>query len=97
MPYPERGVSGLLRGDDSTQAVMSDRETGPLPAGTSLRADPAHAGAILEAALDAVITIDHHGRVLEFNLAAERTFGYTKQDVLGRELAGLTRSRVPPA
>ncbi len=65
-----------------------------MPAETSLRADPAHAGAILDAALDAVITIDHHGRVLEFNSAAERTFGYSKQEVLGRELAALI---VPPA
>jgi diguanylate cyclase (GGDEF)-like protein/PAS domain S-box-containing protein len=93
MPYPERGVTGLLRGDDPSQAVINDHEIGPLPAGTSLRADPAHAGAILDAALDAVITIDHQGRVLEFNPAAERTFGYAKQDVVGRELAGLI---VPP-
>jgi diguanylate cyclase (GGDEF)-like protein/PAS domain S-box-containing protein len=49
----------------------------------------AHALAILDAALDAVITIDHLGRVLEFNLAAEWTFGYRREDVLGRELAEL--------
>ena len=53
-----------------------------------------HAGAILDAALDAVITIDHRGHVLEFNVAAERTFGYSKRDVLGRESAALI---VPPA
>jgi diguanylate cyclase (GGDEF)-like protein/PAS domain S-box-containing protein len=74
--------------------VIKDRDTGPVPAETSLRADPAHAGAILDAALDAVITIDHHGRVLEFNSAAERTFGYSKQEALGSELAALV---VPPA
>ena len=53
----------------------------------------AHAHAILDAALDAVITIDHLGHVLEFNRAAERTFGFRKDDVLGRELAALV---VPP-
>jgi diguanylate cyclase (GGDEF)-like protein/PAS domain S-box-containing protein len=74
--------------------VINDRDTEPLPAAASLGTDPAHASAILDAALDAVITIDHLGRVLEFNAAAERTFGYSKQDVLGRELAGLI---VPPA
>ena len=58
-----------------------------------MRAGEAHAAAILDSALDAVITIDHHGRVLEFNVAAERTFGYSKQEVLGRELAELI---VPP-
>jgi diguanylate cyclase (GGDEF)-like protein/PAS domain S-box-containing protein len=58
-----------------------------------VRAGEAHAAAILDSALDAVITIDHHGRVLEFNVAAERTFGYSKRKVLGRELAELI---VPP-
>jgi diguanylate cyclase (GGDEF)-like protein/PAS domain S-box-containing protein len=59
----------------------------------SVRAGEAHAAAILDSALDAVITIDHHGRILEFNVAAENTFGYSKQKVLGRELAELI---VPP-
>jgi len=59
----------------------------------ALHVGEAHAHAILDAALDAVITIDHLGQVLEFNRAAEKTFGYRKQDILGRELAELV---VPP-
>jgi PAS domain S-box-containing protein len=50
--------------------------------------------AILEAALDCVITIDGRGRVLEFNPAAERTFGYRSEEAIGREMAELI---VPPA
>jgi PAS domain S-box-containing protein len=50
--------------------------------------------AILDSALDAVITMNHRGEVLEFNRAAERVFGYTRQDVLGREMAELI---VPPS
>ena len=42
--------------------------------------------AILEAALDCIITIDDRGRVLEFNPAAEETFGYSAEDVVGREM-----------
>jgi diguanylate cyclase (GGDEF)-like protein/PAS domain S-box-containing protein len=49
--------------------------------------------ALLESALDCVIAIDHQGRILEFNPAAERTFGYRRADVLGKELAELI---VPP-
>jgi PAS domain S-box-containing protein len=45
--------------------------------------------AILESALDCIITIDDRGRVLEFNPAAERTFGYTRRQAVGRELAEL--------
>jgi diguanylate cyclase (GGDEF)-like protein/PAS domain S-box-containing protein len=54
-----------------------------------VRAGEAHAAAILDSALDAVVTIDHLGRVLEFNVEAERTFGYAKEDVVGQELAEL--------
>lgn len=50
--------------------------------------------AILEAALDCVITIDARGRVLEFNPAAERTFGYPRAEAIGRDLAELI---IPPA
>ena len=47
------------------------------------------ATAMLESALDAIIAIDHEGRVIEFNAAAERTFGYRREETLGRELAEL--------
>ena len=39
----------------------------------------AHAAAAIAAALDALITIDHRGRVLEFNNAAEDIFGYSRE------------------
>ena len=50
--------------------------------------------AILESALDCIITADHHGRITEFNPAAERTFGYRRQDVVGLPLADVI---VPPS
>ena len=43
--------------------------------------------AIFKAALDCIIYMDHHGRILDFNPAAERTFGYRREDVVGRPLA----------
>ncbi|HLF68382.1 MAG TPA: EAL domain-containing protein [Gaiellaceae bacterium] len=69
------------------------RSTESAPA-ASEHAGPAYARAILDASLDAVITIDHRGHVLEFNRAAEETFGYRREDVRGRELAELI---VPPS
>ncbi len=45
--------------------------------------------AILTSALDCIITMDAQGRVLEFNPAAERVFGYTRAEVIGQELAEL--------
>src|SRR5215204_4726404 len=49
--------------------------------------------AILDGSLDCVVAIDGRGRVLEFNRAAERTFGYTAEEALGAELIDLI---VPP-
>jgi len=50
--------------------------------------------AMLASSLDAVVTIDGTGRVLTFNRAAERTFGYAAADALGRDVAELI---IPPA
>src|SRR5580700_4778266 len=45
--------------------------------------------AIVDSALDCIVTIDHEGCITEFNPAAERTFGYRRNDVLGRPLANV--------
>ena len=45
--------------------------------------------AILESALDCIITIDGSGRVREFNPAAERVFGFSRAEAVGTELAEL--------
>jgi PAS domain S-box-containing protein len=54
----------------------------------------ARKGAILESAIDGIVTVDHEGRIFEWNPAAERMFGYRRVDVLGKELHQLI---VPPA
>lgn len=40
--------------------------------------------AIMETSLDALLIMDHHGRILDFNGAAESMFGHKRGDVLGR-------------
>lgn len=45
--------------------------------------------AILESALDCIITMDHQGKIIEFNPAAEKTFGYPRAAALGQSLAEL--------
>jgi PAS domain S-box-containing protein len=49
--------------------------------------------AILSAALDCIISMDHEGKVVEWNRAAERVFGYNREDVIGKPLANLI---IPP-
>ena len=63
------------------QAADADRE--------QLKVTLARKAGVLATALDAIITIDEAGSVVEFNPAAERIFGYRQADVLGREMAGL--------
>ena len=50
--------------------------------------------AVINGALDGIVTIDEKGQLIEFNPAAERIFGYTKQQVLGKSLANVM---IPPA
>jgi two-component system, LuxR family, sensor kinase FixL len=42
--------------------------------------------ALLDAAVDAIIVIDHLGTVEEFSLAAERMFGYAAEEVIGHNV-----------
>jgi PAS domain S-box-containing protein len=42
--------------------------------------------AVLEASLDAIVSIDHHGIIVEWNPAAERVFGVSRADAVGREM-----------
>jgi len=45
--------------------------------------------AILDSALDAIITIDAGGRIVEFNPAAEQSFGYSRAEAIGKSMAEL--------
>jgi PAS domain S-box-containing protein len=60
----------------------------------AVRESEARNRAILDAALDAVITMNHRGEVIEFNRAAEQIFGYPASCAIGRQLADLI---VPPS
>jgi two-component system, chemotaxis family, CheB/CheR fusion protein len=50
--------------------------------------------ALLDSALDCIITMDARGLVTEFNPAAQRVFGYSREEAVGHELASLI---IPPA
>ncbi len=60
----------------------------------ALRQSEARKGAIVEAAMDAIITMNHEGCITEFNSAAERMFGSERARVLGKPMAELI---IPPS
>ena len=49
--------------------------------------------AVLNAALDCVVMMDHEGRIMGINPAAERTFGIAEEEARGREMADVI---IPP-
>jgi PAS domain S-box-containing protein len=61
---------------------------------TELKHSEAYKAAILDSSLDCIVAIDHEGRITEFNPAAERTFGYKRENVVGKHLADII---VPPS
>jgi two-component system sensor kinase FixL len=45
--------------------------------------------AVLDAAVDAIIVIDHLGTIQEFSQAAQRVFGYVPEEIIGRNVREL--------
>ena len=70
-------------------AITAVRDAGE----RALRQGEARRTAMLDAALDCVITADHRGRIIEFDPSAERTFGYALSEVYGKDVADVI---IPP-
>ena len=81
----EPEVQRLLRAVAVLVGQFAERRLGE----ERLRISEARKAAILEAALDAVVTLDARGRILEFNAAAQTLFGYPRQVASGREFLKL--------
>ena len=87
---PLRDESGAIVKWYGVNIDIDDRKR----AEQELRLSEARKAAILDSALDCIVTIDHEGCIIEFNPAAERTFGYRRDEVLGQQLADVI---IPPA
>lgn len=55
----------------------------------SFRSSEKRKSAILDSSMDSIITIDLNGAIIEFNPAAERTFGRHKNQVVGKNFLDL--------
>ena len=97
---------GRFRGYHGTGRSITERKR----AEEKLRESEALKSAMFETALDCIISMDHDGRVIEFNPAAERTFGYRRAEALERSspssssrrgcassIAGVSPATSPPA
>ena len=78
-------LEDLLAGFGDQLAMFINRQR----ADATIRASEQFKSAVLTSALDCVIGMDHEGKVVEFNEAAERLFGYSRDEAVGAELAEL--------
>ena len=87
--FPLRDASGAISAICGISTDITERKKSE----ESLRSNEARKAAILQSSLDAIITIDQAGSILEFNPAAEQIFGFTRQEALGRIMVEVI---VPP-
>jgi PAS domain S-box-containing protein len=66
-----------------TQLVLKAREEMSMKHQAEMRESEALKAAVMEASLDAIVTLDDSGRIIEFNPAAERVLGLDRRDALG--------------
>ncbi|MDP3866118.1 MAG: CHASE domain-containing protein [Rhodoferax sp.] len=88
-PIPVSLVVTTMR-DDSGEITgylgIAEDITERKQAETALREQAQHTQAVLDNMVDGIITIDQAGIIGSFNPAAERIFGYTPAEVLGRNV-----------
>jgi len=76
-----------------TMLLISTLQSGRNVAERVSRENEKKLRSVIDGALDAILTIDHAGKLVEFNPAAERMFGYQREQVLGKTLSEII---VPP-
>ncbi len=87
------GDGGAPSAEQLAAVTLAGAQLAAYLAGSSiedrLRASEETSASIMQAALDCIVTMDHRGRVLDFNPAAEATFGYSREQATGALLAEL--------
>ncbi|NEV60444.1 PAS domain-containing sensor histidine kinase [Thiorhodococcus minor] len=86
-PGFDRGGNQLVLLEDwiqhFTQLVLTAREEMSRKHQAEMRESEALKAAMMEASLDAIVTLNHGGRVIEYNPSAERLFGMTRSAAIG--------------
>ena len=85
---PFRDAEGVVVGAVRIARDIRSRKLGEL----AQRASETRWRSVVDSAVDGIIVIDERGRIEAFNTAAERLFGYTEAEVLGRNVSMLMPS-----
>ncbi len=78
-------TSELLKSNNSLKTEIAKRQV----AEKSLRSSQERARMILNSAHNAFISIDASGKILEWNIQAEKTFGWSRTEAIGQKLTDL--------
>ena len=79
---PIRNKDGVVIGTTVVARDIGDR----LKLNETLRTTEARWRAVIDSAVDAIVVIDARGTIETFNPAAERMFGYSEQEAVGRNV-----------
>ncbi|HEV3009759.1 MAG TPA: ATP-binding protein, partial [Burkholderiales bacterium] len=85
--YDARLSSAIADGAEKLRQANEQLELRVRERTQTLASEEARKDAILRTALDCIVSMDARGCIVEWNPAAERTFGYPRQEALGRALA----------
>lgn len=87
--YAEVSVAPTVyQGQLAMQVIVHDLSEAK-QASERLRQSEALKTAILETALDGIISIDNEGKIQEWNPAAQKIFGYSREEAMGRQVDDL--------
>jgi len=86
----EYSTSPIIQDGKHLGAVVAFADiTQRLAAQRAIRESEERKAAVLRSTLDSIVTMSADGIVLEFNPAAEATFGYSKEEAVGKKLSDL--------
>lgn len=88
----ERIIEFAAHGFDDHEVWFLNDVTDRLRAEEALRENEERLRAILNAAADAIITINRNGVIMDVNPAAKRIFGYSENELLGKNVSLLMPS-----
>jgi len=74
---------------EEANVALTDRNQELRKTDEALRSSEGRIKAIVDNVIDAIVTIDHRGTMKSANSALERVFGYTEDEVIGRNVSML--------